>query len=112
MLTQFIARMLPEKRQFFNSTILCLMGAGVIWSAGHVSQTSLHWIVQTGGLFLAYSGLAPLITRPVGVVTDLIADTSLGATKPMRDRLKLWWFLQWHCNGDRQQFDRIAREPR
>lgn len=108
-MTRFIARMLPEKRQLFNSAILCLMGASVIWGAGHVSHASLHWFIQTGGLFLAYSGLAPLITRPVGVVTDGIADASLGATKPMRDRLKLWWMLQWHFNGDRQSMDRVMR---
>ena len=107
-----IRRMLPEPRQALNSSILCAMGGSVMWSAGFVPPSPVHWVVSTGGLFLPYSGLAPLITRPVGVVTDTIADWLLGKTKPHRDCFKLWWLLQTRFDGDRQAMDRVFRNIR
>lgn len=112
MIASFIGRMLPERRQVLNSSILSAMGGSVIWGATFVPPSPAHWVVQTGGLFLVYSGLAPLITRPVGVVTDAIADWMLGLTQPLRQRAKDWWLLQWHFHGDRQQLDRVMRNDR
>ena len=107
-----IRRMLPEPRQVLNSSILCAIGGSVMWSAGFVPASPVHWVVSTGGLFLLYSGIAPLITRPVGVVTDGIADWLLAATKARRDRLKVWWLVQRYFDGDRQAMDRVMRNFR
>lgn len=107
-----IRRMLPEPRQVLNSSILCAMGGSVIWGAGFVPPSPVHWVISTGGLLLLYSGIAPLITRPVGVVTDTIADWLLGKTKVRRDRLKSWWLAQRYFDGDRQAMDRVFRNIR
>lgn len=104
-----IRLMLPEKRQLLNSSILCAMGGSVMWGAGFLPPSPAHWVVSTGGLFLVYSGIAPLITRPVGVVTDAIADGLLTRTKRHRDCFKLWWILQSRFDGDRQAMDRVFR---
>lgn len=104
--------MLPERRQVLNSIIFVAIGAASIWSANHMPHEWLQWLAKGGGFLALYSGLAPIIMKPLCVTVDAIADLVLGLTQPLRDRMKLWWFKQWHCNGDQQQFDRIMRNVR
>lgn len=109
MLTRFILRCLPDGMQVIHSGIR-LVGAGVLFYLATWLAEPWHGWVQFTGKFWVIYALIPLATKPEGVVVDALAQ--LLALQEAREKLHLWWILQWHFHGDRQAMDRVMRSVR